>query len=443
MGPVTKHLSTIFPELPVAIELGGLHWIFSEKIKLLGPAFYSKVLPLHPLLNLEYSVLCNQLREDFLNLESANKAQVIQRLVSALVYCELLEHLHQNYLVVPREVARFRKQKAMFQSLLRNAGYSFPDPAPEATVIVGLSLAQQVRDVTIQANWYRILLNRSKRVVNLLNNVVTDNPVFNTFVVNLDKYMNPSLLYLGLLFHLPRLLTNLFLIIKHTIPGSWMSEEERSIAWTERLHAQIQRRWFELGNDLVWTTVAVLNGFVFIGALAPIALYLSVAAFGFDMANAALRAFIELRRLHTLRADYEILLAKEKDQTQKTAIQEHLTHIDKRIHFEQMRFSIHVTGTVLIFAAMALALPVLAVNPIVLLASAVFLLLLWGVSLALTRKLETYRPKDAIEVPTNVSKIGFFSVSKKATDILIKEKAQDLGSTQTPGAEEEAPLFTN
>jgi hypothetical protein len=414
MGPITQHLRALFPELPQPCDDWARHWTFDASLKALGPSVYSKLLPMHPILNVEYSVLCNQLRQDFLSPNEANKKHVRERLITALMLCELLEHLNQHYLIVPREVVRLRKQQQVFRSLLSElAGFTFASNLLEKDAVdVGLSTSQQIRDLMIQSNWYRIVVNRSKRVVNLLNLVVTDSPTFNEFVANLDAYTNPFLAYFGLFFHLPRLLVNSFLILKHTIPGAWMGEAEASLGWTTRLYSQLQRRWFEMGNDSVWTAVSALNLFVFIGAAATGAVYLSAAAFAFDVMNAAARAYIELKRLYTLHQEYEELLSKAITRERKEFIRNHLKFIENRIDFEHLRFGLHVTGTVLILGAMSLTLPFLAISPAILLASAVFLDLLWGITFELTRRLDQYRPNETIEVPASVGKLGFFAPKK-------------------------------
>ena len=439
MGPVTQHLRALFPELPQTCAEETLHWTFDANLKSLGADFYNKILPLHPILMVEYSILCNQLRNDFLSPESTDKVLTTERLATALMFCELLEHVHRYYLVVPREVLRLRKQKQLFRSLLTDhAGYSYLAEASSAEEVeIGLSLAQQVRDLTVQTNWYRILINRSKRLLNLLNNVVNNSQAFNAFMADIDRYMNPFLAYLGFLFHLPRLIINLLIITKHTIPGSWMDEEEKSLAWTTRFLAQVQRRWFEMGNDIVWTVLGILSCFVLTGSLVAIAPYLTVAGFTFDVINATRRAYVELSRLYALQEDYEAMLEREENPLRQEEIRQYQSHINERIHFEQLRFSLHVTGTILIVAAMSVALPLLALNPILLLASAIFLLLLWGINYTLTRKLDDYRPKDTIEVPANVSKLGFFAEKNPSP----KYEETPTPSIEIEGAEEAGPSF--
>lgn len=441
MGPVIKQLRAVLPELPFQGLESSQHWTFDALLNGLAPTFYNKILPLHPLLNLEYSILCTQLREDFFNPTNENKSQILTRLTTALIYCELLEHLHLHYLVVPREVIRLRKQQVLFRTLLNElAGYTFATNLAERTPVeLNSSLSQTVREATIQSNWYRILVNRSKRVVNLLNTVITNSQTFNSFIKNLDNYTNPALAYFGLFFHVPRLFTNLFILLKHTIPGPLMNEQELHLSWTTRLSTQIKRRWFEMSNDVVWTIVSAVNIFLLVGALATGAVYLSLAAFAFDVANAALRAFIELKRLYKLTKIYEEQLKGEADPEQQMLIRNHLKAITKRIQFEHLRFGIHISGTVLILAAMTLALPLFALSPPIVLASAIFLLLLWAITFALTRKLDNYRPNETIEATPKVSQFGFFA-AKKPVPTLEPESIL-VGSLEAEGITISPALF--
>ena len=438
MGPITQHLRAFFPELPQPCsDPLARHWSFDVSLKALGPEIYSKLLPLHPILNVEYSILCNQLREDFLHPNIANKKQVRERLINALMFCELLEHLNQHYLVVPREVVRLRKQQQLYRTLLSElAGFSFSSNLLEKEEVeIGFSTSQQVRDLTIQSNWYRILFTRSKRVINLLSNVMTNAPAFNRLVTDLDLYAIPALAYFGLCFHMPRLLTNSFLILKHTIPGSLQEDKEATLSWTTRLQVQLQRRWFEMGNDAVWTAVSALNLCLFIGAAATGAVYLSTAAFAFDVMNAAARAYVELKRLYTLHKEYKVLLAKEGNKERQDFILNHMKFIEDRIKFEHLRFALHVSSTAIILAAMSLALPFLAVSQPVLLASALFLVMLWGIVFALTRCLDKYRPNETIEVPASVGKLGFFARSKNEKEIELNELSSDFeieGEARSP-----------
>ncbi|WP_241480343.1 hypothetical protein [Legionella norrlandica] len=230
MTPIISHLLKIFPELSSHVNADSGNWTFIERIKQLGPDFYSKVARLHPVLNMEYSILCQQLRHNLSSSYPAHQEQVKEQLIDALQLAELLEYTYLHYIVVPREVVRLSRHKAIYKELLTQlAGYSFASDEKVEAVAAGLSITQEIRNKTALANWFRIFLSRSKRVINLLDSVVISSEVFRDLISVLDKYTNPFFAYLGWCFFVPRLSTNLALLIKHTILGhKW---EKRKNHW--------------------------------------------------------------------------------------------------------------------------------------------------------------------------------------------------------------------
>jgi hypothetical protein len=411
MTPVITHLQANVFELPAPALQESLTWTFDASIKRLGTDFYRKIIPLNPVLNIEYSVLCHQIRHHLSFPLQMNQEQLIEQLIAALMLAELLEHVHLYYLIVPREVVRLRRQQGVYRALLVElAGYSFSSKHVEKDALsIGLSLSQQVREYTVFINWFRLLLTRSKRVLNFLDLVGTGSEAYRNFVSLMDKYTNPFFSYLAWCFFIPRLFTNLFLLFKHTIPWPWMGKEEQSLGWFIRLEAHLKRRWFELANDIVWVTVGLLNCFLFTGVLAPVAVYLTLAAFAFDMANSSFRAYIELNRLYELQKEYTVLLKKEENQENKIAIKDYQNFIKHRIDFEHLRLSLSLISTGSVFIAMCLAIPGLVLSPVVPFIGALLLIAIWVANFTLTRALEHYRPKDNVEMPSGLVKIGFFA----------------------------------
>lgn len=430
MNPVIVHLRSIFPELPLSAAERSLHWTFDQQINALGSDFYSKVVPVHLSLNMEYSVLCHQLRHSFSFPEQISHDQVIEQLTAALLLAELLEHVHHHYLIVPREVARLRKQQQVYRDLLTEmAGYTFsPKLSEKEPIEVGLSLSQQIRDTTLSANWFRLLITRSKRVLNFLDLVGTGSTMFRNFVALMDKYTNSFFAYFAWCFFLPRLVANLFLIAKHTIPWPWMDDKEKALDWSLRFETQLQRRWFDLSYDLVWVMVGLSNCFILTGVLAPLGIYLTLCAFTFDIANSSLRTYIELNRLYKLQNEYTRMYHEAEDDGSKQAIKEYQHYLNYRIHFEKLRLGLHLAGTVAVLLAMSLAIPALAVNPVLPLIGAILLILIWVAAYALTQVLEHYRPNEHLEKSAAVSKIGFFA---KKNESLVNESAPGLEDDDT------------
>lgn len=411
MTPVIVHLQSSFPDLLQVAESNSLQWSFDERIKLLGLEFYKKVVLNHPLLNMEYSILCHQIRHNFSYPGHISQEQVIEQLKAALMLAQLLEEVHLHYLVVPREVSRLRRHQEVYKTLLEelaemkfSSDNSIIKPCqPE------FSLTQYVRDNTAQINWFRLLVTRTKRVLNFLDLVGTGSEAYHYCVGIMDYYTNPFFDYLAWSFFIPRLTANLYLMTKHTILWPDMDAKEKMLGWHVRFMAQLQRRWFELGNDLVWVSVGLLNCFVLTATLAPLAIYLTLFAFAFDIANSSLRAYIELNRLYKLQDEYKKMGLATNNEEERKAIKEHQNYINHRIEFEKQRLGLHLAGTMAIFIGMSLAIPALAVNPVLPFIGALLIIITWALTFALTRKVELSRPNDTVEKPSGVAQFGLFA----------------------------------
>ncbi|WP_454784693.1 hypothetical protein [Legionella sp. WA2024007413] len=406
MTPLIRHLQESFPELclPQAGQIPK-NWA-SEHIQKLGPDFYRKIVPLHLVLNLEYSLLGQQLRAKFLSKQAIAQEELKEQLFAALIMAELLEEIYKNYLIIPREVTRLRQQQNLYRELLELIGA----PTQKSKKVEETpSFTQQVRNTTIEINLYRLLLIRSKRALDLLALLKTSSESYRNFVKIMDTVTDPILAHLSWFFWLPRLLVNLIVLIKHTVPGWWMDDKEYSLGWYVRLSTQLKRRWFELGNDIAWVSSGFINCFILTGALAPFGIYVSLSVFAFDVIMAMTRAYIELNRLSELRSHYVTMLSTTRDEKEQRQIKEHIKAIDNQIDFERFRLGSHVTTTTLIFLAMCCALPMFAANPIIPLIAAMCLVTICFINFAIAEEVNKSRPQDTIDRSTALAKLGFFN----------------------------------
>ncbi|WP_454781675.1 hypothetical protein [Legionella sp. WA2022007384] len=422
MTPLIRHLQETFPELslPHAGQIP-MYRTFSERIKHLGPDFYRKVVPLHLVLNLEYSLLGQQLRAKFLSKQVVDREELKEQLIAALIMAELLEEIYKHYLIIPREVTRLRQQQNLYRELLEVLG---GPPQQPKKVEASTSFTQEIRNRTLDVNLYRLLLTRSKRALDLLAVLNTSSESYRHFVRIMGKVLDPILMHVAWFFWLPRLLVNLFVLIKHTVPTWWMDDKEYALGWSVRLSTQIKRRWFELGNDTAWVGAGFINCFILTGALAPFGVYVSLAVFAFDVIMAMTRAYIELSRLSELRSQYMAMLSTstEKEQGQ---IKEHIKAIDTQMDFERYRLGSHVTTTTLIFLAMCCALPMFAANPIIPLIAAICLVTICFINFAIAEQVNKSRPQDTIDRSAALAKLGFFNnkgVPPVPLDIQYDEK---------------------
>lgn len=202
-----------------------------------------------------------------------------------------------------------------------------------------------------------------------------------------------------------------------------------------RLSTQINRRWFEMGNDLVWTGVAVFNAFALLGTTLPIAPLLSIAALSFDVLNAGIRAYIEINRLTKLHEQYTKMLGLEENEAKKRLIENHLSSINERLVFQKKCAYLSVGNVTMVLLAAAIALPFLALNPPFLLAASACTIVLWCVVFYLSRYLDAQKPAEVINPSDEISKkynlntLGIFA--GEATSRTNKEPPAPLHANHT------------
>lgn len=433
MIPVIERLRSIFEGFPLPTHGQSNDWVFRENLEDLSrdhPAFYSKIIIDHPELIIEYSLLRQQLKKTLDNPGTRSIQQVTDQLTAALMMAELLEYLYDYYLIWPAEVIRFRKHQKIYKELLSELNvYVFPRreslPPP---FIDPITITNLIREKTGQSNWGRQLLARYTRLLNVLAFTVVNTSSYNAFIQHLNQFTGPFFTYLGWCFFIPRLTANLAMIIGCTLPHMALTPQQKSLDWNVRLIGQLQSRWFEVGNDVVWLLAGVLNCFFLIGPLAPIALYVTIGAFAFDVFNSGLRAVIELGRLYRLKQDYTDRLNQTDDLQLRRDIEEHLEFLDQRLEFEAWRAGLHFAGTIFTISAMLFAIPALAINPIVPLIGAIIMVLLVVALYKISQDLESQRPDDSLEQESAVKQLGFFAKREK----VLRDDSQEVDVENPP-----------
>lgn len=280
MNPVIRRLqNTLFANYSLGIDHPNPeNWTFSKSIQELGVDFYREIIPSHLILNMEYSLLGQQIRINLSGEQLVSEQQLVEQLISAIFLAELLEEVYKNYLIVPREVQRLRTQKKLYGEILIELKHPPPALVGESKEIdIGRSFSQQVRQRTLDVNLYRLLLVRSKRALDLIAALDCSADWYRHIMRDVGRCTDPFLPHLAFLFYAPRLAVNFSLLMKHLLPGFWMEQSEKDLGWQVRLQGQLLRRWFELGNDIAWVGLGYVNGYLLTGAYAPVAAYLSIA----------------------------------------------------------------------------------------------------------------------------------------------------------------------
>ncbi|WP_133139851.1 hypothetical protein [Legionella genomosp. 1] len=386
-------------------------------------AFYESLVEEHLALTLEYSILCTQLAREFML--RPDSPEFTKQLEAALIYAELLEYLFRNYINVPREVLRLRKEQAVYRYYLEKRGYYF-EPQPVDLELKADTFTQKMRNDTAWVNPFRLIFIRSKRLLNALVPVLSQIDQYAKAMATVDKVLNPALAYLGWIFFAPRLFSNLFLLFKHSVPA-FMTEQEKNLGFWFRFLAQLKRRYFEIGNDVIWFTAGVLNCFVFVGPLAPIGVYFSLACFIYDIIWAGIRAGIEIHRFNQLKAKYAEMADEIKDDDSRyeeyQALLRHQKILDFRIEIETRRVLTTIATTAGVCLGFILMLPFFMANPVIPLIGAMIFLSATVAGFLATRYFEELRPQDQLQLPakekpsiTSSPLLFFNSVNKNEQD---------------------------
>ncbi len=181
-------------------------------------------------------------------------------------------------------------------------GAGFPHDA-ESPFKAQTSFSNILRRLTRQTNFWRLFLIRLKRFFDVMTPLVKSIQIYQELIKNIDL-VNPILSYVAWVFYVPRLLTNSYLLLRNTLPGDWMTHEQKELGWLYRLKAEWAKRWSELLNDSVWAGVGLINCFILSG---PQAMLLTVGLYSFDVAMALMNRHYQLSK-------HARLLEKVKEQ---------------------------------------------------------------------------------------------------------------------------------
>lgn len=380
---------------------------------------YKALASSHLQLTLEYNILCAYLREQLENADVLND-ELIAALMTARKITILLAYLYEHYLGVAREVYQHQKDETLFRELINpylteQLTNPWENPSPPD------QFSQNIRTTHVLLNWMRLLIVRCKRLLGTLRPIAASIPFpeYTPAMDNLDRFSNPIFSYLSWAFFAPRLAVNVFLVLKHLIPHYGMSEQEKSLGWSLRAQSSFKRRWFELGNDSVWLASGALNCFLLLGSLLPVATYLTAALYVYDVILAALRAYIELRRLTQLKQGY---LAQEN--VPPPAL---MKQLEQRYLYERRRLFINLGTAIGLSMAIGLTLPFLIMVPYLPLIAAALLVVLTIGSYIASKLNDRTKPSTQLG-PSN--RYGFFNTDQKATKPgKVKTKEEDVDVT--------------
>lgn len=349
----------------------------------------------HPVYAFEYNTLCSYLVGAVSNIETveqfnSEKTSLIKLLHHTLKKATVLYDVNHDYLIVPREAKKLGADIIALQNLLTALGEGdrVPPKIIEHTAVDVLSVT--VRSATPVYNFPRTLLARVIRLLNMIATALKNSNDFKIIAGLVNTLFSHFINFLSFTFFLPRLVINLFCLAKHTIPRHWINGKEKDIMFSSRFLAQLKRRWFEIGNDIVWISLGILNCFILVGTLAPILPYVTLAAFIYDVFATSIRLYTEIKNLKQFQAKLDTSELHPKD-----AIK-YREHTMFNIELEKERLLLAVLSTTALAIAMIICLPPLVISSVIPIIAASLLVAITVLTYIANQAIERKRPNKDI-----------------------------------------------
>jgi hypothetical protein len=134
-----------------------------------------------------------------------------------------------------------------------------------------------VRPATQKADFWRLLYIRCRRMLLLSTQLVDQYEVYTAWVKYLDQFLRVLALYQACVL-IPRFLINATYVARHLLGGA--------------RDDMVVRCW-ETAYDFGWIMNGILAAFVFVGTLAPLAVYLPVLTPSYQLCVHSTRFFLE------------------------------------------------------------------------------------------------------------------------------------------------------
>lgn len=162
------------------------------------------------------------------------------------------------------------------------------------------------KDLFIAINNFRLLAVRAKNLFVYFDRGIptlsqVDLSGFHQFASAVNQ-ASPYLTQLGWAYYTLRILPNILFSFKHVIPGFWMNEHEKNIPWHVRLSNEINKRGFQLANDVVWCVIGTIVCFAPLAASTSI--ILTASLYVFDVINTLAWGINDLHNLNAIRNKY-------------------------------------------------------------------------------------------------------------------------------------------
>ncbi len=334
-----------------------------------------------------YTVLRKTLREDLNKAASIHANQFAEQIGTLMVLAYLLEHIPDDDPDVIQVKASYHADLSVYKQLLQDMGVDLSkiDNIDWGSKPVSPAYSSQfVRDNIPAINPGRLLLQRLRRTLLLLQALLKQYDDYHRVLSQIENHGSFFFFSnLAWVFFIPRLLTNVALILKHSLIPSTSIEEELSLK--TRFLSQIVKRWDELFNDCGWLASGITTCFFLAGKAPVIGAYLAVAMQAWDLMVTSLRLYVEMSRLYDIKVKYKELNSLNDDDP-------FLLELELRMTFE---LKVHAWNVVnfcllLVFACLMAT----ATNPIVPVIAATLAVLLTIIHYGMTQWATQHRRQN-------------------------------------------------
>lgn len=412
---------------------------YSVELEQQETTYYKPLILNYQMLTLEYGVLRNYVTRIYHD-KTITLEEKQDSLRATLFLAQWLAFIYQHYLLEPSEVARLENDQRLYHTLLQennsNPSKLIGNQKPlNLSQQLRINLFQPVRIKTREVNPLRLTFIRSKRVLDSLVPIIKNLELFRRVMTFINKIVNPILAYVAWLFFLPRLMVNLFHLVTHTICHPWMSKREKELGFLTRFTAQLQQRWFEIGNDLVWSIAGVLACFVWVGPLAPIGIYINVALYAYDVLLMGIRVAIDVWRLRGLQHSYQLMAQNADNYAQRTQAQRMQEQLHLKIIFDYKKLAVALSTTIALLVAIVICMPSFAFSPFIPFVGACLLLAVTLMNYGANKYLDKHEPKSNLQSlvtdndnhkPSQAkSPFTFFKPSKTPSALNLASQAPD------------------
>lgn len=333
--------------------------ITDEVIKKMDPKDRADLIKHHAQLNVEYTVLCSKITQEF---KSNQHAEFKEKIEEALRIAELLEIIYSSYLNIPREYERLQQEKIIFNSWLTQEARKNSLPAQKSRIYS----SKAIREKTSDYNFYRFLVVRARRLLLTIAPVTHPLSSYRHVIAEGDKFIGPFFAKVTLFYFIPRLSNNLFMTLKHTISNPYMSEQEKILRWQTRFYIQLKARWPDVSNDIPWMIANSVSYFVLTGALAPYGIILSISMQLYDVLQTSIQYYIKIiKQLRPQLETYRQLLTKitNSNSPEYQQLKSYIDHFEQYIKYETNRLIVSLINVSALLIAIILAAPLFAFSP--------------------------------------------------------------------------------